>query len=489
MQLRVLLQAANIPAGLADPEVSALCHDSRQATPGCLFFAIPGAKSDGTDYIAQAAANGAVAAIAEREPSSAPVPVIVVPSARAAMADIAAAFFGHPDRSLKCVGITGTNGKTTTAFLVHHIFRKASLMPGLIGTVKYEIAGTERPAPHTTPESIELQSMLAEIRETGGRAVAMEVSSHSLVQDRVRGIEFDAAVFTNLTQDHLDYHGDMESYFKAKSILFESLAAQKNKRGRAVVNADDRFGSRLLDQISKKAKTVPFGRGAGCEFRAASIRQEPQGTTFALEARGKSYLVRTPLIGLFNVYNALGAIAASVTSGVECRTAVDALASAPQVPGRMERVAAKRNFQVFVDYAHTEDALRNALRTLRELQPARILTVFGCGGDRDRAKRPRMASAAEELSDRIIMTSDNPRSEDPGKILAEMETGLRGKGFEKIVDRNLAIRRAVELAGPGDIVLVAGKGHEKYQETNGTRTPFDDVSTAARAIGDKKGEV
>jgi UDP-N-acetylmuramoyl-L-alanyl-D-glutamate--2,6-diaminopimelate ligase len=255
-----------------------------------------------------------------------------------------------------------------------------------------------------------------------------------------------------------------------------------------VVNADDRFGSRLLDQVSKRVKSVPFGRGANCEFRASAIRQEPHGTRFALEARGKSYLVRTPLIGLFNVYNALGAIAAAVTCGVECRKAVESVATAPQVPGRMERVPARRNFQVFVDYAHTEDALRNALRTLRELQPARLITVFGCGGDRDRAKRPPMAAAAEELSDRIIMTSDNPRSEDPGKILAEMETGLRGKGFEKIVDRNIAIRRAVELAGPGDIILVAGKGHEKYQETNGHRTPFDDVSIAARAVADKKGE-
>ena len=488
MQLRVLLQAAKIAPGLADPEISSLCYDSRRAGPGSLFFAMPGAKSDGTDFIAQAAQNGAAAAVAEKQPANSPIPVTVVPNARAAMADIAATFHGHPDRALKCVGITGTNGKTTTAFLVHHILRSASMQPGLIGTVKYEIAGAERPAPHTTPESTDLQAMLAEIRDAGGRAVAMEVSSHSLVQDRVRGIEFDAAVFTNLTQDHLDYHGDMESYFKAKSILFESLANQSTKHGRAVVNADDRFGSRLLDQVSKRVKSVPFGRGANCEFRASAIRQEPHGTRFALEARGKSYLVRTPLIGLFNVYNALGAIAAAVTCGVECRKAVESLATAPQVPGRMERVPARRNFQVFVDYAHTEDALRNALRTLRELQPARLITVFGCGGDRDRAKRPPMAAAAEELSDRIIMTSDNPRSEDPGKILAEMETGLRGKGFEKIVDRNIAIRRAVELAGPGDIILVAGKGHEKYQETNGHRTPFDDVSIAARAVADKKGE-
>jgi UDP-N-acetylmuramoyl-L-alanyl-D-glutamate--2,6-diaminopimelate ligase len=403
------------------------------------------------------------------------------------MADISAEFFGHPDRDLKCVGITGTNGKTTTAYLVKHIFDSVGFNSGLIGTVKYIVAGEERPATHTTPESIELQQMLAEIRDTGGRSVAMEVSSHALVQKRVRGVEFDAAIFTNLTQDHLDYHETMDSYFEAKALLFEALAVQKSKKGRAVVNSDDRFGQRLIDRISKKIKTVTFGQNVHAEFRASSIRQDLYGTRFALEARGKSYLVRTPLIGLFNVYNVLAALAASMTCGVELRRAIDAIADAPQVPGRLERVPSRRNFQVFVDYAHTDDALRNVLQTLREANPARLITVFGCGGDRDRAKRPLMAYAGESLADLAILTSDNPRSENPEDILKEMEKGLSQRNHEKIVDREQAIRRAIDLAGPGDIVLIAGKGHEKTQEFADRKVPFDDVAIATRAISDKTG--
>ena len=315
----------------------------------------------------------------------------------------------------------------------------------------------------------------------------MEVSSHAIVQNRVRNIEFDAAAFTNLTQDHLDYHGSMDAYFEAKAGLFEALAGQKSKKGRAIVNLDDRYGQRLVDQFSKRLKILTFGRSVHAEFRASAVRQEMNGTTFTLEARGKSYLVRLPLIGLFNVYNALAAIAATVTCGVEMRAAINALAVAPQVPGRLERVASKRNFQVFVDYAHTDDALKNVLRTLRELNPSHLITVCGCGGDRDRAKRPLMAAAAAELSDHVIITSDNPRSENPEDILKDMQTGLRGRAHEKITDRETAIRRAIELVGPGGIVLIAGKGHEKFQEFADSKIPFDDVAVADRAITDKKG--
>jgi len=487
MNLRKLLQSSGIAPGLANTGISSLCFDSRLATPGCLFFALPGKNSDGATFIKQAAERGAAAAIAEKEVSDSSCPVVVVQDARAAMADIASVFYGHPDQSLKCVGVTGTNGKTTTTCLVRHIFEHAGQRCGLIGTINYIVAGEELPAPHTTPESIDIQKILSEIRDTGGRAVAMEVSSHAIAQNRVRGIEFDAAAFTNLTQDHLDYHGSMDAYFEAKAGLFEALASQKHKKGRAIVNLDDRYGQRLVDQFSKRLKILTFGRSVHAEFRASAVRQEMNGTTFTLEARGKSYLVRLPLIGLFNVYNALTAIALAVTCGVEMRTAISALASVPQVPGRLERVPAKRNFQVFVDYAHTDDALRNVLRTLRELNPSHIITVFGCGGDRDRAKRPLMAAAAAELSDHIIITSDNPRSENPEDILKDMQAGLRGRAHEKITDREAAIRRAIELAGPGGIVLIAGKGHEKYQEFADTKIPFDDVAVADRAITDKKG--
>lgn len=487
IRLGKLLQLSGIPQGLADPEIKSLCFDSRQAENGSLFFALPGKNSNGTAFLHQAVEKGAVAAIAENDVPDSPCPVVVVPNARVAMAEISAAFFGHPDRSLKCVGVTGTNGKTTTTCLIRHIFEQASQRCGLIGTIKYIVADEERPAPHTTPESIDIEKILTEICNTGGRAVAMEVSSHAIAQNRVGGIEFDAAVFTNLTQDHLDYHGSMDAYFEAKAGLFESLANQKNKKGRAIVNLDDRYGQRLIDQFSKRLKILTFGRGVHSEFRASAVRQELNGTTFTLEARGKSYLVRLPLIGLFNVYNALAAIAATMTCGVELRAAIKALANAPQVPGRLERVPAKRNFQVFVDYAHTDDALANVLHTLRELNPSHIITVCGCGGERDRAKRPLMASVAAELSDHLIITSDNPRSEDPEDILKDMQSGLRGRAHEKITDREAAIRRAVELVGPSGIVLVAGKGHEKFQEFADAKIPFDDVAVASRAISEKKG--
>lgn len=489
MRLNPLLESAGIPTVLADPEISSLCYDSRHATTGSLFFALPGQKSDGAEFVGQAVANGAVAVVASAPVPNAGCPTVQVSDARAAMAGIAAAFHEHPDRSLKCAGITGTNGKTTTAFLIRHILDSSALPCGLIGTVKHVVGGEEIPAPRTTPESVDLQEMLATMRERGCRAVAMEVSSHALVQHRVRGMEFDAAVFTNLTQDHLDFHGTMEKYFEAKALLFEALASQKHKKGRAIVNIDDRAGRLLADQFAKRTRVLTFGRGVGADFRASAIRFDSSGTTFQLDARKKSFLVRMPLIGLFNIYNAVGAIAAASACGVELRSAIAALAHAPQVPGRLERVAAKRNFQVYVDYAHTDDALRNVLRTLRELKPARLITVFGCGGDRDRAKRPLMASAAEEFSDWSVLTSDNPRGEDPEEILRDIESGMHGTRHEKITDRETAIRQAIQLAQAGDIVLIAGKGHENYQEFADRRIPFDDAAVAGNAIANRRVEI
>lgn len=489
MRLNSLLEASGIPAVLADPEISSLCYDSRRATAGSLFFALPGQKSDGAEFVSQAVANGAAAVVASAPLPDAACPTVQVADSRVAMADIAAAFQDHPDRSLKCAGITGTNGKTTTAFLIRHILDSSSLPCGLIGTVKYVVGGEEIPAPRTTPESVDLQEMLARMRECGERAVAMEVSSHALVQHRVRGVEFDAAVFTNLTQDHLDFHGTMEKYSEAKSLLFEALSSQKHKKGRAIINIDDRAGRLLADKFAKKARVLTFGRGVGADFRASAIRFDATGTTFQLDARKKSFLVRMPLIGLFNIYNAVGAIAAAAACGVELRSTIAALAQAPQVPGRLERVAAKRNFQVYVDYAHTDDALRNVLRTLKELKPARLITVFGCGGNRDRAKRPLMATAAEEFSDWSVLTSDNPRGEDPEEILRDIESGMRGSRHEKITDREAAIRHAIQIAQPGDIVLIAGKGHENYQEFADRKIPFDDVAVAGNAINNRKVEI
>jgi UDP-N-acetylmuramoyl-L-alanyl-D-glutamate--2,6-diaminopimelate ligase len=462
--------------------VSGLCYDSRKAVEGDLFFALPGVRSHGVKFVSDAASRGAVGAVTEEEIPSSPVPLIRVRDARVAMGRMASAFYGHPSGSLKVVGVTGTNGKTTSVFLTRHILEETGRRCGMIGTIRYITGDGEEDAPRTTPESIDLQSLLARMRDAGCSAAAMEVSSHALSQKRTVGTEFDAAVFTNLTQDHLDYHKTMSAYFEAKALLFDGIAAQTAKKPRAVINADDRFGHRLIERIGRRVATTTFGFGTSADFRATDIHMEPTGTTFHLEARRRTYLVRLPLIGAFNVSNAVAALTAAAVLGTEVRAAVAALARAPQVPGRLERVPARRNFQVFVDYAHTDDALRSVLRTLRTLRPNRLIVVIGCGGDRDRSKRPLMAAAAEQEADHAIFTSDNPRSEDPGAILADMRTGLRGSNHEEISDRDAAIRRAVEIAESGDIVLIAGKGHETYQEFATGRVPFSDVKAARWAI-------
>jgi len=323
------------------------------------------------------------------------------------------------------------------------------------------------------------------MRDAGDRAASMEVSSHAIHQSRIRGIEWDAAVFTNLTQDHLDYHHTMEAYFDTKASWFEHLPGQRKKRARAIVNLDDRYGGFLIGRLRKKVPVITYGFGVSADFRASNLRTSIGGTSFQLDARGRQYLVRSPLIGRFNVYNALAAIAAAAACNVEIRLAVAAFAGAPQVPGRMERISEKRSFHVFVDYAHTDDALANVLRALRELSPKRIITVFGCGGDRDRLKRPLMAQAAEAGSDYCVITSDNPRNEDPKRIIEDIRPGMRGRAFEVEPDRAAAIRRAIDLADAGDAVLIAGKGHENYQEIAGERHPFDDSLIARRAIHEK----
>jgi len=471
-------------AGEMKNDVQGLCYDSRRVTEGDLFFALPGAKENGVRFAKGAVDLGAMGVVAEERLQGFPVPTVEVLSARGAMADLAAAFHGFPSSSLAVAGVTGTNGKTTTTWIIRHLCDAVGRACGLVGTVRYILPGEVETASRTTPESLDLQNMLARMRDGGFRAAAIEVSSHALVQQRVQNVEFDVAVFTNLTQDHLDYHGSMEVYFEAKSLLFSGLKRQKSKKGKAIINNDDRYGHRLLDRIPG-IPIISYGQNSGSHFRASNIRYSANGTTFRLDAKGRSYLVRTPLIGLFNVYNTLGALAATSAMGLELRRLVAAAATIPQVPGRLERVPGRRHFQVFVDYAHTPDALENALKALRELEPARILTVFGCGGDRDRSKRPLMAAAAKRYSDKVIITSDNPRSEDPMAIIREVESGLGDAVHESFVDRERGIMRAVELAGPNDIVLIAGKGHEEYQESNTGTHPFSDVSVAARAMATK----
>jgi UDP-N-acetylmuramoyl-L-alanyl-D-glutamate--2,6-diaminopimelate ligase len=490
MKLRDLIPNLDKPAvsGSLDTEITGLAYDSRKVGPGIAFVALRGSSADGHAFIPKAIALGAAAIIAEQAPADdVSVPWVHVRHSRIALAQAAATLHGHPAKSLTIAGVTGTNGKTTTAFLLHHLFNSAQKRSGLLGTVFYDLGNGDRlPATHTTPESLEIQGLLATMRDNGCRACAMEVSSHALDQDRVFGLPFATAVFTNLTQDHLDYHGTMEKYFEAKVRLFE-ITAESSPRSTLIINGDDAWGRKLVDRFQHTGRVTRFGFGVHNEFRAINVRYDFTGTTFELEAKGRSFLARSPLIGDFNVYNALGALAAAHGVGLNLREAVKSLQNAPQVPGRMERVSENSRFQVFVDYAHTPDGLENALRTARALRPRRLITVFGCGGDRDRTKRPKMAAAAEAGSDICVLTSDNPRTEDPEQILNDAKAGFaRPQKHAIIADRREAIRVALENAWEGDLVLIAGKGHEDYQDIQGKKHPFDDRKIARYLMQDLK---
>jgi UDP-N-acetylmuramoyl-L-alanyl-D-glutamate--2,6-diaminopimelate ligase len=472
-------------SGPTEVELTGLACDSRRVRPGHLFCALPGGRSDGIHFIEPALAAGAVAVLAATPPTHAGIPWLVAGNPRRAMADAAAIFHHHPSHRLRVAGVTGTNGKSTVAFLIHHLMKSSLRRAGLIGTVKYDDGLEEAKASHTTPESVDIQDWLARMVENQCGGVAMEISSHALAQDRARAIAFDAAIFTNLTQDHLDFHGTMEAYFEAKALLFEQIAAQSAKKPVAVINVDDPAGRRLLARLGDRVRCTRYGLGPGSEFRASNVRFDAAGTTYQLEVGSRKLLVRLPLIGRFNVYNSLAALAGAVACGLNLREAVANLSVAPQVPGRLENVADKRALRVLVDYAHTPDALENALSTLRELGPRRLLTVFGCGGDRDRGKRPRMGAIAERLSDFTFLTSDNPRTEDPSTILEEIKAGFQGSACQIIPDRGDAIARAIDAAQEGDIVLIAGKGHEDYQIFADRTIEFDDRRVARRCLEKK----
>ena len=476
-------------SGPMEAEVSGVTADSRRVTAGALFFAHRGTKVDGHEYIPQALEQGAVGIIAEL-----PVPPdylgawIEVKDAPLAMGSVASAVHGEPSLKLQVAGVTGTNGKTTVAFLIQHLIVQSKGRCGMLGTIRYDLGNDEiLPATHTTPDSAEMHRLLAAILGNGCAGVAMEVSSHAVDQQRIAGIEFDAAVFTNLTQDHLDYHRSMDAYFEAKAAFFEHLVHQKAKRHPCmVINIDDPAGKKLADRYQEKASVTTYGMSYAADFRITDLTNTISTTQFHLLVGGRSLLVRLPLIGRFNVFNAVAALAAVHGMGYNLREAVQHLSAAPQVPGRLQSVGSQRNFRVFVDYAHTPDAMENVLRTLKALNPRRIITVFGCGGDRDVTKRPLMGSIAENLSDHVILTSDNPRSEDPEKILDEIQQGLRGSAHTKIVDRAQAIALAIEVARDGDIILIAGKGHEDYQIFADRTITFDDVKVASRCLRDKK---
>ena len=489
MNLETLLNSVSTlqVIGPLTREITSICYDSRRVQPGALFVALKGEKVDGSIFVSQALEKGAVAVLSETAETHSRASVVVVKSTRLALADIAANFYQHPSRALKIAGVTGTNGKTTTVFLLKHICDRALMRCGVIGTVRYEIGDRILPATRTTPESLEVQDLLWQMRSAGCKAAAMEVSSHALDQARVRNVEFDVAIFTNLSQDHLDYHKSMEAYAETKARLFSGLTSQK-KKAKAVINMDDRIGAQFAQRFAREIPVIGYGCGVRADFRASNIRMDLNGTSYQLDANGRNYLVRLPLIGQFNVYNSLAAIAGAHVLGVDVREAVLALADGPPVPGRLESVPGQRQFRVFVDYAHTDDALLNVLKTCRELNPARVIVVFGCGGSRDRNKRPKMGAIVDQYADWAIVTSDNPRKEEPSAIIDDIKLGMPNGKYEVIVDRKEAIFKAIAMAQPRDIVLIAGKGHEKTQEFADHTIPFDDVVVANQALEGKRGE-
>jgi UDP-N-acetylmuramoyl-L-alanyl-D-glutamate--2,6-diaminopimelate ligase len=466
-----------------DRDCTGVTHDSRQVGPGVVFVALKGQKADGAAFAPQAIAAGAAAIVAENAAAAAgPVPWVVVGDARRALALLAAEFFGHPSRQMRVVGITGTNGKTTTSYLTSAMFEAAGIPCGLMGTVTYRIGGQAFEATRTTPEAPELQGFMRRMVSGGAGACVMEVSSHALALHRVDGIEFAAGVFTNLTRDHLDFHGDMEAYFGAKRRLFEMLPAGAP----AIVNLDDPRGTSLLD-IARRPVTYAIHKAA--DVTPGALAYSLDGLDFDVNTPAGTVHVASKLVGKPNVYNVLAAVATAVSLDVPVRAIEQGLRDLPGVPGRFEVASvAGDDITVLIDYAHTDDALRNLLETARPMATRRLITVFGAGGDRDRTKRPLMGMVAARLSDVVVITSDNPRSEDPVRIIEEVKRGadaeVRQSNAEvlTVVDRRDAIVEAVTRALPGDVVLVAGKGHEKYQEAAGRTSAFDDVAVAREAL-------
>jgi UDP-N-acetylmuramoyl-L-alanyl-D-glutamate--2,6-diaminopimelate ligase len=457
--------------GAPSVEITSLAYSSTDVTAGSLFFCVRGFRSDGHDFAPDAIGRGAVALVCERELKLG-VPEVIVPDVRAAMGPIASRFYGEPTRELGVVGITGTNGKTTTAFLTRSILEATGTQCGLIGTVKYVVGGSEQEAIRTSPEALDLQRSFRAMLDAGDGACAMEVSSHALELRRTAGIEWAARVFTNLTQDHLDFHKTMDDYFLAKRRLFVDGDAP------SIVNVDDPYGRRLAEQVD----AITYSIEGDAHFRARDVEFDAAGAHFFVESDAGDVEVRIQLPGLFNVSNALAAMAATAQLGVDMRDAGRALADADRVPGRLEPVDEGQEFAVLVDYAHTPDSLENVLRAARELTGGRLHVVFGAGGDRDREKRPLMGAAAVANADRVIVTSDNPRSEDPQSILEQILAGT-GPDVESQVDRRKAIALAIDTAEPGDVVVIAGKGHEQGQEfENGRKEPFDDVTVAREAL-------
>ena len=468
-----------------DVAIGDIEHDSRKVTTGNLFVCMEGAHVDGHNFISQAKACGAVAVLTARQ-NFTPLEglsALVVPDMLNALAVIVPYFYDYPARAMRVVGVTGTNGKTTTTYMLREIFLSAGLSVGLIGTIQILIGDETFPNPNTTPNVIDLQHVLNEMRARKIQVVVMEVSSHALAEHRVAGVEFDTAIFTNLTQDHLDFHGTMENYLRAKATLFDAVSRHGRKQNKtAVVNADDAASEKILRHCL--CKRITYGLNDSADLRGVDADFRADGMNLSLVPCPLS--LNLHVTGLFNAYNVLAAVGAATAENIRPDVIKRALENFRSVPGRFERVFADVPFAVIVDYAHTPDGVKNVLQTAAQIVTGKIITVFGCGGDRDHAKRPIMGRLAAELSDVVIATSDNPRTEDPEKILDDIERGIGDKKHERIADRRAAIFRAIELAEAGDVVLILGKGHETYQILNSGTIHFDDREVAHEAITEVK---
>ena len=496
MKLAELIK--NVPVkelhGDLNAELNGLHYDSRQIRPGDAFFALRGVVTDGHDFVPSAVASGAsVVFVEEPVEACADANMVVVENARQAMSLVAANYYNDPTRDMRVIGITGTNGKTTITYLLEEVLALAGMKPAVVGTINYRYGADLRQAPHTTPESLDLLKQISDFRHSGAESLVMEVSSHALEQNRADGVHFDVGVFTNLTPEHLDYHLDMESYFTSKHYLFKELLPQNN--GRAVINVDDEYGKRLA---AMTPGALTCGRTKNADIYPESQEISLQGISMKVHTPNGYVEVNSPLLGDYNAENLLCAVGAAVSLGIPCQLVGDGLSRAKGVPGRLEQIENNKGAVILVDYAHTGDALKRVVEAMQQLNPQRIITVFGCGGDRDRTKRPVMAEVAARGSDIAIATSDNPRSEDPGQILGDVRVGLQkvhavewdraeastadGRGYVVIEDRADAILFAVNLLRPNDLLLVAGKGHEDYQILNSGRIHFDDREELRKAL-------
>ncbi len=507
MRLRefLTLQEVEQAAGDLDQKVNGLTYDSRQVGPGLVFFAIPGEKVDGHDYIGEAVARGAAAVVMVRKDAPKGATFVRVKDVRRAMGLWSAHFYGRPSERTKLVGVTGTNGKTTVSYLIESMLSAAGLEPGVIGTVNYRYCRSEIPSHHTTPESPDLQSLLAEMTRAGVKSVVMEVSSHALTQDRVRGLEFDVAVFTNLSRDHLDYHADMDDYFAAKSKLFiDHLQHSIKRKKSAVIYGTDPYGRQLIDELCRSGIEIwSYGEDDRWDIHPCDVKSDVSGQRGRLQVKDKQIEFSSPLIGAANLQNIMAALGSGLALGLPLHTVLSGIQKLASVPGRLQRVENPLGLAVLVDYAHTPDALEKVLAAVRLLTRGKVMTVFGCGGDRDRGKRPLMGEIAARLSDWVVVTSDNPRTENALTILADVEAGVEKVGLRKFgafdsdapgptakrqqewkrgytvePDRRVAIRAALRAAHRGDLVLIAGKGHENYQILGQQRIHFDDREVA-----------